>query len=160
MRLTTKGRYATTAMMDLALNGKDAKVSLQQIAQNQNISLSYLEQLFAKLRLKGLVRGTRGPGGGYALARDAADISIADVITAVDEKVDITRCHGKQNCQDGLPCITHSLWAALSDKLLDFLAGISLADMLEWPDVQRFQPGANVQVAEPEYPTYDSIINQ
>ena len=110
MRLSTKGRYAVTAMLDLALNGTDGPVTLADISENQGISLSYLEQLFAALRSKGLVRGVRGPGGGYYLGRESDEISIADIICAVDEWVEFTRCKGKQNCHDGQRCLTHSLW--------------------------------------------------
>ena len=114
MRLTTKGRYAVTAMLDLALNQGKGAVTLQDIALKQEISLSYLEQLFAKLRVNGLVKGTRGPGGGYRLAQSAEAISVAAIITAVDEKADMTRCGGEANCQDGKKCLTHELWTDLS----------------------------------------------
>ncbi len=137
MRLTTKGRYAVTAMMDLALHEGKGPITLNDIAENQEISLSYLEQLFAKLRRSGLVRGLRGPGGGYRLARDAASISIADIITAVDENVDVTRCGGKKNCQDGERCLTHELWSDLSRQLHDFLDGITLGELMTWPCVQE-----------------------
>ena len=131
MRLSTKGRYAVTAMLDLALNGNDGPVTLADISENQGISLSYLEQLFASLRSKGLVRGVRGPGGGYYLGRDADEISIADVICAVDEWVEFTRCKGKQNCHDGQRCLTHSLWDDLSQQIYVFLSDITLADLVE-----------------------------
>jgi len=107
MRLTTKGRYAVTAMLDLALHYKDGPITLADISQRQGISLSYLEQLFSKLRKQGLVDSTRGPGGGYRLSRDANQIAVADVITAVDEKVETTRCGGLSNCQDDQQCLTH-----------------------------------------------------
>lgn len=131
MKLSTKGRYAVTAMLDLALHEKKRPVTLADISQCQGISLSYLEQLFAKLRKQGLVRGVRGPGGGYHLARAAADISIADVISAVDEKVDVTRCEGKENCQHGNRCLTHDLWSDLSRRIYDFLATITLAELVQ-----------------------------
>ena len=137
MRLTTKGRYAVTAMMDLALHEGKGPITLNDIAENQEISLSYLEQLFSKLRRSGLVRGLRGPGGGYRLARDAASISIADIITAVDENVDVTRCGGKKNCQDGERCLTHELWQQLGSRIQDFLAGVTLASFLEREGVSR-----------------------
>ncbi|NIP88038.1 MAG: Fe-S cluster assembly transcription factor [Gammaproteobacteria bacterium] len=137
MRLTTKGRYAVTAMMDLALHEGKGPITLNDIADNQEISLSYLEQLFARLRRSGLVRGMRGPGGGYQLARNAAEISIADIIAAVDEKVDVTRCGGKKNCQDGERCLTHELWSDLSGRLYAFLDGISLGQLVRWPSVQE-----------------------
>jgi len=137
MRLTTKGRYAVTAMMDLAIHGPRGPVTLNDIAFNQHISLSYLEQLFAKLRQNGLVRGTRGPGGGYQLARAAGQISVAEIISAVDEKVDATRCGGKQNCQDGERCLTHELWSDLSHQLYEFLDGIKLGELVQWPCVKE-----------------------
>ena len=135
MRLTTKGRYAVTAMIDLALHQGQRPVTLQDIAVNQEISLSYLEQLFARLRQGGLVRGTRGPGGGYRLAQDASEVSIAGIITAVDEKADLTRCGGKSDCQQGEECLTHELWAELSEKIYQFLDDISLADLIKRPRV-------------------------
>ena len=137
MRLTTKGRYAVTAMLDLALNQGKGAVTLQDIALKQEISLSYLEQLFAKLRREGLVKGTRGPGGGYRLAQNAEAISVAAIITSVDEKADMTRCGGEANCQDGKKCLTHELWADLSLEIYKFLDGISLADLVNRPEVQE-----------------------
>jgi len=136
MRLTTKGRYAATAMMDLAIHAGEGSISLHDIAEHQGISLPYLEKLFAKLRKRGLVTATRGPGGGYRLAKSTEEISIADVIAAVGEKVDITRCHGEENCQDGNRCLTHTLWALLSEQLSECLGSISLADAIDWPEVQ------------------------
>ena len=135
MRLTTKGRYAVTAMLDLALHQGQRPVTLQDIAMNQEISLSYLEQLFARLRQGGLVRGTRGPGGGYRLAKDATAVSIAGIISAVDEKADLTRCGGKSDCQQGEECLTHEIWAELSEKIYQFLDDISLADLIQRPRV-------------------------
>jgi Rrf2 family iron-sulfur cluster assembly transcriptional regulator len=131
MRLTTKGRYAVTAMLDLALHYKDGPITLADISQRQGISLSYLEQLFSKLRKNGLVDSTRGPGGGYRLSRGANDIAVADVITAVDEKLETTRCGGLGNCQDDKQCLTHELWTELSDRIHDFLLGISLGQLVE-----------------------------
>ena len=131
MRLTTKGRYAVTAMLDLALHYKDGPITLADISQRQGISLSYLEQLFSKLRKNGLVDSTRGPGGGYRLSRSANDIAVADVITAVDEKLGTTRCGGLGNCQDDKQCLTHELWTELSDRIHDFLLGISLGQLVE-----------------------------
>ena len=136
MRLTTKGRYAVTAMLDLALHQNQRPITLQDIALNQEISLSYLEQLFARLRQGGLVRGTRGPGGGYRPAKEMGDISIADIISAVDEKADLTQCGGKADCQQGEECLTHELWAELSEKIYQFLNDISLNDMVQRPKVQ------------------------
>ncbi len=130
MRLSTKGRYAVTAMLDLALNGVKGPVTLAEISENQGISLSYLEQLFAALRSKELVRGVRGPGGGYYLGKSADEISIANIICAVDEWVEFTRCGGRQNCSRGARCLTHSLWDDLSSEIFDFLANISLGDLV------------------------------
>lgn len=137
MRLTTKGRYAVTAMLDLALHVDRGSVALAEIAESQNISLSYLEQLFAKLRQADLVRGIRGPGGGYSLAKPPEEISISDIITAVDERVDITNCRGNENCDKGERCLTHQLWEDLSDQLHSFLAGITLRDVIGWPKVRQ-----------------------
>ena len=136
MRLTTKGRYAVTAMLDLALHQNQRTITLQDIAMNQEISLSYLEQLFARLRQGGLVSGTRGPGGGYRLARDMGDISIANIISAVDEKADLTQCGGKADCQQGEECLTHELWSELSEKIYQFLDDISLTDLVKRPKVK------------------------
>ena len=114
MRLTTKGRYAVTAMLDLAIHATEGPVPLADISQRQGISLSYLEQLFARLRRQGLVSSARGPGGGYRLAHAASEIAVVDVINAIDENVNVTRCGGEGNCQDGEPCLTHELWCDLS----------------------------------------------
>ena len=130
MRLSTKGRYAVTAMLDLALHNKSGPVTLADISANQGISLSYLEQLFAALRGKQLVRGVRGPGGGYFLARDATEISIADIICAVDEWVEFTRCRGREDCRNGDRCSTHDLWNELSKEIFDFLSNITLAELV------------------------------
>jgi len=131
MRLTTKGRYAVTAMLDLAFHSQKKPVTLTDIATRQTISLSYLEQLFARLRKAGMVVGVRGPGGGYKLSRVAGEINIADIITAVDEPIDSTKCGGEGNCQDGLPCLTHDLWMGLSEQIRAYLQGISLGELLE-----------------------------
>ena len=136
MKLSTKGRYAVTAMMDLALHQGAGPVTLADISRCQGISLSYLEQLFAGLRRQGLVSGVRGPGGGYRLARPADSITVADIIVAVDENVDATRCGGLQNCQNGERCLTHDLWSELSDRIYTFLDSISLADLASEPKVQ------------------------
>lgn len=135
MRLSTKGRYSVTAMLDLAIHDKAGPVTLADISQCQGISLSYLEQLFARLRKAGLVKGVRGPGGGYRLARPAAEISIAEIICAVDENVDVTRCRGEGNCKEGKKCLTHELWTNLSKKLHDFLSGITLAQFVDRPGI-------------------------
>ena len=137
MRLTTKGRYAVTAMLDLALNAREAPVSLADISERQGISLSYLEQLFAKLRRNGLVSSVRGPGGGYQLAHAATDIQIVQVIDAVDESVDATRCKGKGHCQGGETCLTHYLWCELSEQIHDFLSGITLGSLVQRGDVRH-----------------------
>lgn len=131
MRLTTKGRYAVTAMLDLALHNDHGPISLADISKRQGISLSYLEQLFSRLRKQGLVTSTRGPGGGYGLSRTADQIAVVDVISAVDEKVDTTRCGGSGDCQDSEQCLTHDLWSDLSDQIHGFLAGISLGKLME-----------------------------
>ncbi len=137
MRLTTKGRYAVTAMLDLALHGKNGPVSLAEISQRQDISLSYLEQLFSKLRRNDLVRSIRGPGGGYQLSRLDDEIFIADVVDAVNESVDATLCQGDNNCQQGKTCLTHHLWDDLSQQIHDFLSSISLATLVERNEVRR-----------------------
>lgn len=147
MRLSTKGRYAVTAMLDLALNGTDGPVTLADISENQGISLSYLEQLFASLRSKNLVRGVRGPGGGYYLGRPSNEISIADIICAVDEWVEFTRCKGKQNCHDGQRCLTHNLWDDLSEQIFDFLGDITLANLVERGEEREEKRKASRQVA-------------
>ncbi len=131
MRLTSKGRYAVTAMLDLALHAQRGPVTLAAISERQGISLSYLEQLFTRLRKHGLVASTRGPGGGYSLSREAGGIAVAEVITAVDESVDATRCGGRGDCQDGKRCLTHDLWAELSEQIYDFLNGITLRNLVE-----------------------------
>lgn len=131
MKLTTRGRYAVTAMLDLAINGGSRPVSLADISGRQEISLSYLEQLFAKLRREQLVTSARGPGGGYRLARNGADIFVAQIIDAVDESVDVTSCQGKGNCHQGETCLTHHLWEDLSGQIHDFLSQISLGDLME-----------------------------
>lgn len=136
MRLTTKGRYAVTAMLDLAYHSEKRPVTLTDIAKRQHISLSYLEQLFARLRRAGMVEGVRGPGGGYQLSRDASQINISEIIMAVDEAIDSTRCGGKANCQNNQPCLTHDLWLGLSEQIRDYLASISLADVLRRKNVR------------------------
>jgi Rrf2 family iron-sulfur cluster assembly transcriptional regulator len=137
MRLTTKGRYAVTAMLDLALHATDRPITLADISQRQGISLSYLEQLFSRLRKQGLVASARGPGGGYRLSRDASDINVAQVITAVDEKVHVTKCDGRGDCQNGEACLTHDLWNDLSDQIYNFLDSISLGDLVERNSVKE-----------------------
>ena len=130
MKLTTKGRFAVTAMLDLALHGAQGPVTLAGISERQKISLSYLEQLFGKLRRRELVESVRGPGGGYHLARDASGITVADIIRAVDEPIDATQCAGKENCRGDRKCLTHDLWASLNDKIFDYLNGVTLAQLV------------------------------
>jgi Rrf2 family iron-sulfur cluster assembly transcriptional regulator len=131
MRLTTKGRFAVTAMIDLAMRQHNGPVTLAGISQRQKISLSYLEQLFGKLRRHELVESTRGPGGGYTLARPMRDVSVADIIFAVDEPLDATSCGGKENCHDDGPCMTHELWSNLNKKMIEFLDGVTLQELVE-----------------------------
>ncbi|MDV7105308.1 Fe-S cluster assembly transcriptional regulator IscR [Vibrio sp. TH_r3] len=130
MRLTSKGRYAVTAMLDVALHSQDGPVPLADISERQGISLSYLEQLFSKLRKASLVASVRGPGGGYRLGKEAFDISIGTIISAVDESVDATKCAGKASCQGGTRCLTHTLWRDLSDRISDFLDNITLGQLM------------------------------
>jgi Rrf2 family iron-sulfur cluster assembly transcriptional regulator len=136
MKLTSKGRYAVTAMLDLALHSHTGPVPLADISERQAISLSYLEQLFARLRKQELVSSVRGPGGGYQLGRKASKIAIGEVIRAVDESVDATRCQGQSDCQGGERCLTHSLWQDLSDRISSFLNGITLAELMSKGDVK------------------------
>ena len=149
MRLSTKGRYAVTAMLDLALNGAEGPVTLADISENQGISLSYLEQLFAALRSKSLVRGVRGPGGGYYLGREADEISIADVICAVDEWVEFTRCNPRSATSDLQRGMTHGLWDDLSQQIYMFLTDITLADLVERGQArEEARMGSKVAAAE------------
>lgn len=136
MKLTSKGRYAVTAMLDVAIHAASGPVPLADISERQGISLSYLEQLFSRLRKHGLVNSVRGPGGGYRLGRCSAEIAVADVITAVDESVDATRCMGQGNCQGGNQCLTHTLWSDLSHRIEEFLQSISLSELVEQRDVK------------------------
>jgi len=156
MRLTTRGRYAVTAMLDLALHYHHGPVSLAEIAERQGISQSYLEQLFSRLRKRGLVDGTRGPGGGYRLVKSSELISVADVIDAVDENVDATRCGGQRNCQGEQRCLTHDLWEDLSTQIRDFLGNVSLDELVgkrsvqvvrQWQD-DRHEPGNAASLPE------------
>lgn len=136
MRLTTKGRYAVTAMLDLAIHARQGPVSLNDISGRQGISLSYLEQLFSKLRRGGLVSSIRGPGGGYRLSRSDDDINVAEIVDAVNESMDATRCQRKGDCQDGQECLTHHLWMDLSDQIHAFLSAISLQQLIERREIQ------------------------
>ena len=132
MRLTTKGRFAVTAMIDLGLRQSSGPVTLAAISQRQQISLSYLEQLFGKLRRNELVESTRGPGGGYTLARDASQITVAEIIVSVDEPIDATQCGGKENCLgESGRCMTHDLWATLNQRMVDFLTSVTLQKLVD-----------------------------
>lgn len=131
MKLTTKGRYAVTAMLDVALHQKDGLVCLEDIATRQGISQSYLEQLFYKLRRKGLLESLRGPGGGYQLCRSLSAITVKEIIDIVDEKVDATQCQGEENCHQGLRCITHRLWSELTETIINFLENVTLEDLVK-----------------------------
>jgi len=131
MRLTTKGRFAVTAMIDLAMQHGSGPVTLAEISGRQKISLSYLEQLFGKLRRHQLVESVRGPGGGYVLAKDMAGVSVSEIILAVDEPIDATQCGGKENCDDDRKCLTHDLWAALNERIFDYLGGVTLRQLVE-----------------------------
>jgi len=136
MKLTTKGRYAVTAMLDLAIHFDRGSVTLSDVAQRQGISLSYLEQLFAQLRRKGLVRSVRGPGGGYALCGTPQSISVAQIIDAINEHIDATLCGGQMNCADEQPCLTHHLWDELSKQIRGFLENITLGNLVNQPHVK------------------------
>ena len=142
MRLTTKGRYAVTAMLNLSLNYGAGAITLADISERQGISLSYLEQLFAKLRKQGLVSSSRGPGGGYRLSRSAENITVLDVISAVDEKVDSTQCHGQHNCHADEQCVSHELWESLSNQISSYLDGITLHQVVN--DYERSRSGEKV----------------
>lgn len=130
MRLTTKGRFAVTAMIDLAMNAQYNAVKLNAISNRQNISLSYLEQLFSKLRRAGLVESIRGPGGGYILGKPANEINIAQIILAAEDRLDATLCSGQANCNSGVPCLTHNLWENLNHTIHSYLSGVTLASLL------------------------------
>jgi len=130
MRLTTKGRFAVTAMVDLAMSGGNGPITLASISERQQISLSYLEQLFGKLRKHDVVASVRGPGGGYCLSRPANKISISDIIVAVDESLDASQCHGMGNCHDGKPCITHNLWMGLNNAISSYLESVTLQQLI------------------------------
>jgi len=154
MRLTTKGRFAVTAMLDLAMQRSSDPVTLAEISQRQKISLSYLEQLFGKMRRRALVNSVRGPGGGYRLAKDMGSVSVADIIVAVDEPIDSTRCGGKEDCNDGEKCITHDLWEKLNDHIFDYLGAVTLKQLVD--DQQAKQNGvAQVQDMRDPYSKRD-----
>ena len=145
MRLTTKGRFAVTALLDLAMQRTTQPVTLAEISQRQQISLSYLEQLFAKLRQRALVDSVRGPGGGYCLARDMGQVSIAEIILAVDEPIDSTQCNGKENCHNDKKCMTHDLWVRLNDLIFDHLGAITLKQLV---DEQKARQSGVVQMLD------------
>ena len=146
MRLTTKGRFAVTAMLDLALHSTQGPVTLAGISARQKISLSYLEQLFGKLRRRELVESVRGPGGGYHLARDPGLVSVADIISAVEECIDSTQCGGRENCHENQRCMTHDLWAELNQTVYGFLSGVKLSQLVE---KQRMRGKVSVVHAKP-----------
>lgn len=150
MKLTSKGRYAVTAMLDVALNSKRGPVSLAEISERQEISLSYLEQLFSRLRKHGLVASVRGPGGGYVLNKSMDKIAISSIIKAVDESVDATRCNGEGCCQGGVRCLTHSLWNDLSQRIDSFLTSITLNELVSNKEVQ--------EVADRQQANFNRII--
>jgi Rrf2 family iron-sulfur cluster assembly transcriptional regulator len=137
MRLTTKGRFAVTAMIDVAMHSGNGPVTLANVSERQRISLSYLEQLFGKLRRHGLVDSVRGPGGGYNLAHPAAKVSVADIILAVDEPIDATQCGGKENCLDDRRCMTHELWTNLNSHIFSFLQSVTLEQLVRQQDKQE-----------------------
>ena len=154
MRLTTKGRFAVTAMIDVAMHSGNGPVTLAGVSSRQKISLSYLEQLFGKLRRHGLVESVRGPGGGYNLAQPATSLSVADIILAVDEPIDATQCGGKENCLDDRRCMTHELWAALNAHIFSFLRSVTLEQLVRAQDktavnVLQDQRAAPLRKSEP-----------
>jgi Rrf2 family iron-sulfur cluster assembly transcriptional regulator len=144
MRLTTKGRFAVTAMIDLAMRDGNGPVTLADISERQKISLSYLEQLFGRLRRQALVSSTRGPGGGYQLARPTKEVSVADIIQAVDEPIDATQCGGRENCRDDQKCITHDLWQSLNEHIFQYLRSVTLAELV----AKQNAAGQEVKVME------------
>ncbi|HTQ76999.1 MAG TPA: Fe-S cluster assembly transcriptional regulator IscR [Burkholderiales bacterium] len=154
MRLTTKGRFAVTAMVDLSMRQSRGPVTLAAISERQHISLSYLEQLFGKLRRAKLVNSVRGPGGGYNLARPAGGITVAEIIGAVDEPIDATQCGGKENCNDDRRCVTHDLWATLNQKMNDYLSSVSLADVVSH---QQGKPVAVIRSFRTEEAPQDKV---
>ena len=150
MRLTTKGRFAVTAMVDLAMRGGHAPVTLAGISERQRISLSYLEQLFGKLRRHGIVDSVRGPGGGYCLSRPAGEITVAEIIRAVDESVDASQCGGDGDCIDGQPCLTHELWMGLNQTIYDYLGKVHLQQLVDKHSAQPDTPVMPVTLTRKE----------
>jgi Rrf2 family iron-sulfur cluster assembly transcriptional regulator len=157
LKLTSKGRYAVTAMLDLAFHTETGPVTLSEISKRQDISLSYLEQLFTRLRKQELVRSTRGPGGGYSLNRPADQLAVAEIVAAVDETVDTTRCSGASNCHDGRQCLAHELWDDLSQQIFGFLNNITLQDLMQDDSIrdvagrqdEKMQQADNVKINLP-----------
>ncbi len=158
MRLTTKGRYAVTAMLDLSINAKKGPVTLSDISKRQDISLSYLEQLFSKLRKRELVSSVRGPGGGYMLGREGSEIDVAEIIDAVSESLDSTKCQGKGDCRGGEICLTHHLWEDLSKQIHKFLSNISLADLVSKREIDEIARNQQERTGQMQASTRD--INQ
>jgi len=148
MRLTTKGRYAVTAILDLALNSDDKPVNLSDISERQAISLSYLEQLFSKLRKSNVVKSVRGPGGGYLLNAPRDEISVAHIINAVNESIELSRCDRRADCHDGKQCLTHNLWVDLSTRINDFLDNISIGELIRQNEQQADQAKLQIQTNE------------
>ncbi|MDC1528316.1 Fe-S cluster assembly transcriptional regulator IscR [Gammaproteobacteria bacterium] len=148
MRLTTKGRYAVTAMLDLSINAIKGPVTLSDISKRQDISLSYLEQLFSKLRKRELVSSVRGPGGGYMLGREGSDIDVAEIIDAVSESLDSTKCQGKGDCRGGEICLTHHLWEDLSKQIHGFLSNITLADLVSKREIEEIARNQNERITQ------------
>lgn len=159
MRLTTKGRYAVTAMLDLSINANNGPVNLNDISQRQDISLSYLEQLFSKLRKNNLVKSVRGPGGGYCLSRDETDIHMAEIINAVSESLDTTKCQGSGDCQKGSICLTHHLWQDLSEQIYGYLSNISLADLISKREISEIARDQHERQVEKLEKSFDSIVS-
>ncbi|MGD2141636.1 MAG: Fe-S cluster assembly transcriptional regulator IscR [Burkholderiales bacterium] len=147
MRLTTKGRFAVTAMVDLAMSGGERPVTLGDISERQKISLSYLEQLFGKLRRRELVSSVRGPGGGYRLTRPTRELSVGEIILAVDEPIDATQCGGKENCHDDHKCITHDLWTDLNRHIFEYLGSVTLHDLVE-KQLKKLESSSVVEFVE------------
>jgi len=152
LKLTSKGRYAVTAILDLAFHSRSGPVTLSDISKRQDISLSYLEQLFTRLRKQQLVRSTRGPGGGYSLNRPASRIAVAEIVSAVDETVDTTRCSGANNCHDGHQCLAHELWDDLSQQIYSFLNEISLQDLMQEISIRDVAARQDALMSETDNP--------
>ncbi len=159
MKLTTKGRYAVTAILDLAIHAESGPITLADVASRQHISLSYLEQLFARLRRESLVSSVRGPGGGYMLGRDAREISVAEVIAAVDENIDTTSCRGSHDCHENQPCLTHDLWEDLSSRIYQHLSGISLHDLVKKCCVQKASASHGLSAETPQQDSAEKMLS-